>query len=43
MPLCSPDGVELVPGSKNAVVIVENGGCDSKTPRLVEVTLAARQ
>jgi len=43
MPLCSPDGVELVPGSKNAVVIVENGGCDSKTPRLVEVTLAPRQ
>jgi sugar lactone lactonase YvrE len=43
MTLCSPDGVELVPGSKNAVVVVENGGCDSKAPRLVEVTLAANE
>lgn len=40
--LCSPDGVELVPGSKDTVVVVENGGCASKTPRLAEVKLALR-
>jgi sugar lactone lactonase YvrE len=41
--LCSPDGVERVPGSKNALVVVENGGCASKTPRVVEVTLDERK
>ena len=40
--LCSPDGVELVPGSKDTVVVVENGGCTSKTPRIAEVKLALR-
>lgn len=37
--LCSPDGVERVPGSQNKVVVVENGGCPAKQPRIVEVTL----
>jgi sugar lactone lactonase YvrE len=39
MPLCSPDGVERVPGSKDKVVVIENGGCPAKQPRIVEVTL----
>jgi len=39
--LCSPDGLERVPGSKNQLVVVENGGCAEKTPRIVEVTLDA--
>lgn len=39
--LCSPDGLERVPGSKNQLVVVENGGCAEKTPRVVEVTLDA--
>ncbi|MEO8178411.1 MAG: hypothetical protein ABI895_06215 [Deltaproteobacteria bacterium] len=37
--LCSPDGVERVPGSKDKLVVVENGGCPAKQPRIVEVTL----
>jgi hypothetical protein len=37
--LCSPDGVERVPGSQDKVVVVENGGCPAKQPRIVEVTL----
>ncbi|MEY2935250.1 MAG: hypothetical protein RL033_5999 [Pseudomonadota bacterium] len=37
--LCSPDGVERVPGSQDKVVVVENGGCPTKQPRIVEVTL----
>jgi sugar lactone lactonase YvrE len=41
--LCSPDGVERVPGSKNRLVVVENGGCASKTPRVIEVTLDERK
>lgn len=41
--LCSPDGVELVPGSKDTVVVVENGGCASKAPRIAEVKLALRR
>jgi sugar lactone lactonase YvrE len=40
--LCSPDGVELVPGSKDSVVVVENGGCASKTARIAEVKLDLR-
>jgi sugar lactone lactonase YvrE len=40
--LCSPDGVERVPGSRNVLVVVENGGCASKTPRVVEITLDER-
>jgi sugar lactone lactonase YvrE len=40
--LCSPDGVERVPGSKNVLVVVENGGCTSKAPRVVEITLDER-
>lgn len=39
MELCSPDGVERVPGSQDKVVVVENGGCAAKQPRIVEVTL----
>lgn len=37
--LCSPDGLELVPGSSNQLIVVENGGCSAKTPRISEVTL----
>jgi len=37
--LCSPDGVERVPGSTNQLVVVENGGCAAKQPRIVEVTV----
>jgi hypothetical protein len=37
--LCNPDGVERVPGSKNRLLVVENGGCLAKAPRVVEVTL----
>jgi len=37
--LCSPDGVERVPGSKDKLVVVENGGCPAKLPRIIEVTL----
>jgi sugar lactone lactonase YvrE len=40
--LCSPDGVERVPGSNDTLVVVENGGCTSKAPRVVEVTLDKR-
>jgi sugar lactone lactonase YvrE len=36
--LCSPDGVERVPGA-SAVVVVENGGCERKQPRVVRVDL----
>lgn len=35
--LCSPDGVERVPGSTNEVLVVENGGCSRKAPRIVRV------
>jgi sugar lactone lactonase YvrE len=38
--LCSPDGVERVPGSARDVLVVENGGCATKTPRVVKVTLS---
>ena len=38
--LCSPDGVERVPGSKDKLVVVENGGCPAKLPRIIEVTLS---
>jgi hypothetical protein len=38
--LCSPDGLETVPGSKDTLIVVENGGCSSKTPRISQVTLA---
>ncbi len=38
--LCSPDGLERVPGSDSTLIVVENGGCSSKTPRISEVTLA---
>jgi sugar lactone lactonase YvrE len=37
--LCSPDGVERVPGSSDKLVVVENGGCPAKQPRIVEVTV----
>jgi sugar lactone lactonase YvrE len=37
--LCSPDGVERVPGSTDKLVVVENGGCPAKQPRIVEVTV----
>lgn len=37
--LCSPDGLELAPGSKTSLFVVENGGCDSETARISEVTL----
>lgn len=37
--LCSPDGVERVPGSTDKLVVVENGGCPAKLPRIIEVTL----
>lgn len=37
--LCSPDGVERVPGSGDKLVVVENGGCPAKQPRIIEVTL----
>lgn len=40
--LCSPDGLELVPGSNDKLIVVENGGCSAKTPRISEVTLPAR-
>ncbi|HTV23128.1 MAG TPA: hypothetical protein VMG12_30780 [Polyangiaceae bacterium] len=40
--LCSPDGLELVPGTKDKLIVVENGGCNAKTPRISEVTLPAR-
>ena len=40
--LCSPDGLERVPGSPDALIVVENGGCASKTPRLAEVKLSLR-
>ena len=40
--LCSPDGVERVPGSKDKLVVVENGGCPAKLPRIIEVTLSPR-
>lgn len=39
--LCSPDGLELVPGTKDKLIVVENGGCTAKTPRISEVTLPA--
>lgn len=39
MQLCSPDGVERVPGSQSEVVVVENGGCAAKKPRVVRITL----
>jgi hypothetical protein len=39
--LCSPDGLELVPGSSDKLIVVENGGCNAKTPRISEVTLPA--
>jgi sugar lactone lactonase YvrE len=38
--LCSPDGLERVPGSPNALIVVENGGCASKAPRLSLIELA---
>jgi sugar lactone lactonase YvrE len=38
--LCSPDGLERAPGVENTLIVVENGGCASKTPRISEVTLA---
>jgi sugar lactone lactonase YvrE len=37
--LCSPDGLELVPGSSTKLIVVENGGCDAKAPRISEVSL----
>jgi sugar lactone lactonase YvrE len=37
--LCSPDGVERVPGSQDELVVVENGGCAAKQPRIVKVTV----
>ena len=40
--LCSPDGLELVPGSTDRLIVVENGGCTAKTPRISEVTLPGR-
>ena len=40
--LCSPDGLERVPGSPDALIVIENGGCASKTPRLAEVKLSLR-
>jgi len=41
--LCSPDGVERVPGSTDKLVVVENGGCPAKQPRIVEVTVRLGQ
>jgi sugar lactone lactonase YvrE len=38
--LCSPDGLERPPGTKDRLVVVENGGCAAKAPRISEVTLA---
>jgi sugar lactone lactonase YvrE len=37
--LCSPDGLERPPNSQNQLVVVENGGCAAKAPRISEVTL----
>jgi sugar lactone lactonase YvrE len=37
--LCSPDGLERPPGTSNKLVVIENGGCAAKTPRVSEVTL----
>jgi sugar lactone lactonase YvrE len=37
--LCSPDGLERPPGTAGTLVVVENGGCAAKTPRISEITL----
>jgi sugar lactone lactonase YvrE len=37
--LCSPDGLERPPGTQGRLVVVENGGCPAKAPRVSEVTL----
>lgn len=37
--LCSPDGLERLPGSADTLVVVENGGCATKTPRISQVSL----
>ncbi|MBX2813963.1 MAG: hypothetical protein KTR25_19265 [Myxococcales bacterium] len=37
--LCSPDGLALLPNSKNEIVVVENGGCAAKAPRIAVVTI----
>lgn len=38
--LCSPDGLSRLPG-QNAVVVVENGGCDAKAPRIAVIELSS--
>jgi hypothetical protein len=37
--LCSPDGLERPPGTSNKLIVVENGGCAAKAPRISEITL----
>jgi sugar lactone lactonase YvrE len=37
--LCSPDGLERAPSSANDLIVVENGGCAAKAPRISQVTL----
>jgi sugar lactone lactonase YvrE len=37
--LCSPDGLDRPPGTQRILVVVENGGCTAKTPRISEITL----
>jgi hypothetical protein len=37
--LCSPDGLARLPGSNDEIVVVENGGCQSKAPRVAVVKL----
>ncbi len=38
-PLCSPDGLARLPGSKSELVVVENGGCAAKAPRVAVIAL----
>lgn len=37
--LCSPDGLERAPSSANDLIVVENGGCAAKAPRISQITL----
>lgn len=38
--LCSPDGLARLPG-QNAVLVVENGGCEAKAPRIAVIELSS--
>ncbi len=37
--LCSPDGMARVPGSSTDLVLVENGGCEAKVPRVSVISM----